>query len=256
VLNLKRLLKNYDEAGSLNAMVNLFGFVGPETFLTKTGELGVVLELEGIDYECLDQTAVDALIKRLESAFRLFDENYRVYQLLFKRNRQAIPHSYSGDPIVDSAIRGRMAYFAEKADSLFSLSIFFVVLCPALAARRSLANSILEFPANPRASFEELRSRLSSRTRVRLDQWEIDRAQAVLQQKVESFRIQVSDLVAIRPLGKEEAFVVLKRTLNFDSLKLDRAKLVCDTFLDYFLAESHIECHRGFLRVTTTTSRF
>jgi len=249
VLNLKRLFKNYNEAGSLNAMVNLFGFVGPETFLTKTGELGMVLELEGIDYECLDQTAVDALTKRLESALRLFDENYRVYQLLFKRNEQAIPHSYSGDPIVDSAIRGRMAYLAEKADSLFSLSIFLVVLCPALAARRSLANSILEFPANPRASLEELRSRLSSRTRVRLDQWEIDRAQAVLQQKVESFRTQVSDLVAIRPLGKEEAFVVLKRTMNFDSLKLDGAKLFCDTFLDYFLSESHLECHRNFLRV-------
>src|SRR5262245_29464973 len=132
VLNLKRILKSYEEAGSLNAMVNLFGFVGPHVFLTKSGEVGVILEMAGVDYECLETAAVDGLTKRLESALRLFDENYRVYQLLFKRNGQAIPHSFCGNPVVDAAIRDRVAYFSEKAENLFSLSIYFVVLCPAL----------------------------------------------------------------------------------------------------------------------------
>jgi hypothetical protein len=88
MLNLKRVFKNYEEAGSLNAMVNLFGFIGPEVFLTKSGDAGIVLEFDGVDYECLDVSTVDALTKRLESALRLFDESYRVYQLLFKQNRQ------------------------------------------------------------------------------------------------------------------------------------------------------------------------
>jgi type IV secretion/conjugal transfer VirB4 family ATPase len=249
MLNLKRVFKNYEETGSLNAMVNLFGFIGPEVFLTKSGEVGIILEVQGVDYECLDQPALDALTKRLESALRLFDENYRVYQLLFKRNRQPIPHTYCGKPVVDAAIRNRVAYFAEKADSLFSLSIVFVVLCPALSARRSLTNTILEFPASPRRSLSELRSHLSSETCIRLDHREIARAESVLRQKVESFRTQVSDFVSTRILPKEEAFVVLKRTLNFDPLKLDNAKLKHDTFLDYYLAESHLECHRGHLRL-------
>jgi len=51
VLNLRRVFQNYDEAGSLNAMVNLFGFLGPDVFLTKSGEVGIVLELQGVDYE-------------------------------------------------------------------------------------------------------------------------------------------------------------------------------------------------------------
>jgi type IV secretion system protein VirB4 len=249
VLNLKRVFKNYEETGSLNAMVNLFGFIGPQVFLTKSGEVGIVLEMQGVDYECLDQAALDALTKRLESALRLFDETYRVYQLLFKRSRQAIPHTYCGDPVVDSAIRNRVAYFEEKADSLYSLSIVFVVLCPALTARRSLTNTILEFPATPRRSLSELRARLSSQTCVRLDAREIARAESVLRQKVESFRTQVSDFVATYILSKEEAFVVLKRTLNFDPLKLVSAKLKHDTFLDYYLCESHLECHRGYLRM-------
>jgi type IV secretion system protein VirB4 len=249
MLNLRRLFKNYDEAGSLNAMVNLFGFAGPEMFLTKTGDAGMALEVKGVDYECLDQPSIDALTKRLESALRLFDENYRVYQLLFKRNQEAIPHSFCGKSIVDSAIRNRIAYFKEKAESLFSLSIFFVVLCPAMSARRSLTNSILEFPANPRASFAELQARFSSTASVHLDNREITRAEAALRQKVESFRTHVGDFLSVRILGKEEAFRVLKRTLNFDPLKLDCARRTHDTFLDYYLTESHIECHRSHLRV-------
>src|SRR5262249_8364307 len=41
----------------------------------------------------------------------------------------------------------------------------------------------------------------------------------------------------------------LKKTLNFDPRKLDGARLKHDTFLDYSLSESHLECHRGHLRL-------
>ena len=48
---------------------------------------------------------------------------------------------------------------------------------------------------------------------------------------------------------RQEAFRVLKRTLNFDPEKLELARLKYDTFLDYYLPESAVECHRGYLRV-------
>ena len=249
MLNLKRIFKSYEEAGSLNAMVNLFGFIGPHVFLAKSGDAGIVLELQGVDYECLDAPALDAFTKRLESALRLFDENYRVYQLLFKRNRQAIPHTFCGKAVVDTAIRDRVAYFASKSDTLFALSIYFVVLCPAFSARCSLASCLFEFAKNPRESMAELRAHFSSQASVRLDDVQLTRAKATLRRKVESFRTHVSDFVSVRILGKDEAFVVLKRTLNFDPLKLDSAKLKHDTFLDYYLCESHLECHRSHLRV-------
>ncbi len=249
MLNLKRVLKNYEDVGSLNAMVNLFGFVGPHIFLTKSGEVGIVLELAGVDYECLEPAAVDALTKRLESALRLFDENHRVYQLLFKRNRQVIPYSLCGKPIVDAAIRDRVAYFSEKAEKLFSLSIHFVVLCPTQAARRSLADSILEFPDNPRKAWREVRASLSSDVTVQVNAAEMEKAERALCQKVDSFRTQVSDFVSVRLLPKQEAFCVLKQMLNFDPLKTDSAKLKHDTFLDCYLCESQLECHRTYLRM-------
>ncbi|MGB7468335.1 MAG: DUF87 domain-containing protein, partial [Candidatus Acidiferrum sp.] len=53
----------------------------------------------------------------------------------------------------------------------------------------------------------------------------------------------------MRLLDKQEAFRILKQTLNFAPQKIALARLKYDTFLDYYLCESHLECHRGFLRL-------
>src|SRR5260370_25780639 len=124
MLRLSRIFKNYDETGSLGERVNLYGFIGPQVFLTKTGEVGVILEVGGVDFECLDGASIDALTKQLESALRLFDENCRVYQYLFKRNNETIPYKLYANPIVDTAIKNRIAYLATKADTLCSLSVY------------------------------------------------------------------------------------------------------------------------------------
>lgn len=78
---------------------------------------------------------------------------------------------------------------------------------------------------------------------------ELERAKAVLPAKAKSFLMQVADSVESRILPKQEAFRVLKQILNFSSLKIENARLKHDTFLDYYLCESHLECHGGFLRV-------
>jgi len=114
VLKLARIVKNYQEAGALNGVVNLYGFIGENVFLTKSGDVGVILEVRGIDYECLDGASIDTFTKRLESALRLFDENYRVYQYLFKRSNPGISYKLYGNPIVDAAIRNRIGSGCEQ----------------------------------------------------------------------------------------------------------------------------------------------
>src|SRR5580692_4433088 len=128
MLRLSRVFKNFNETGSLSEQINLYGFIGPNVFLTKSGEAGVILEVRGVDFECLDTASIDGFTKRLESALKLFDENYRVYQYLFKRNNEVIPHKLCGNPVVDTAIKNRISYLNSKADSLFSVSIYYVVL--------------------------------------------------------------------------------------------------------------------------------
>jgi type IV secretion/conjugal transfer VirB4 family ATPase len=249
VLNLKRIFKNYSESGTLNAHVNLFGFLDENAFLTKTGDVGIVLEVSGVDYECLADPSIDALTKRLESALRLFDENYRVYQYLFKRNHAAIPHKLYGNPVVDAAIRNRISYLAEKADQLYSLSLYVVVLLESPRPAESFAGLAAQFPFRPKSALADLRAWFSTKGQVvRLDA-ALSRTHATLLRKIRTFIVQVSDFVVVRMLQKQEAFRVLKRTLNFSPRMYDQARLLHDTFLDCSLCESELECHRGHLRV-------
>ena len=62
MLRLSRIFKNYNETGSFSEQINLYGFIGPNAFLTKTGEAGVILEVRGVDYECLDAASVEGLL--------------------------------------------------------------------------------------------------------------------------------------------------------------------------------------------------
>jgi type IV secretion/conjugal transfer VirB4 family ATPase len=249
MLRLSRIIKNYNETGSLSEQINLYGFIGPHVFLTKSGEVGVILEVRGVDYECLDSAAIDGFTKRLESAWKLFDENYRVYQYLFKRNNEAIPYKLYAHPIVDTAIKNRIAYLSSKADTLFSLSVYCVLLYQTFQPPANLRRALAEFPKNPKRALADLQSHFSNQKQVLALGEQVDTAQAALLQKAHSFILQVSDFVAVRMLDKQQAFGVLKRTLNFHPDKLAFAKLKHDTFLDYYLPESAIECHRGYLRV-------
>jgi len=249
MFRLQRIFKNYQETGSFNEQVNLFGFIESGVFLTKTGDLGVVLEVRGVDFECLDGDALDGLTKRLESAFKLFDENYRIYQYLFKRNNETIPFKLYGNAVVDTAIKNRLAYFASKADTLFSLSIYYVVLFEGFRYTRTLGSTLSQIHKRPVKAFRDLHAQLSRRKQIVLLDREITTSQARLLQKVESFILQVADFLPVRLLDKQEAFRILKKTLNFAPDKIELAHLKYDTFLDYYLCESHLECHRGHLRL-------
>jgi type IV secretion/conjugal transfer VirB4 family ATPase len=249
MLRISRIFKNYAETGSLGEQLNLYGFVSSEVFLTKSGEVGVILEVRGVDYECLDGASVDAVTKRLESALKLFDENCRVYQYLFKRNNETIPYKLYGSPVVDTAIKNRIAYLSSKADTLFSLSVYYMVLYRGFQAAQSFAGVQREFSKGPKRGFTELAAQLSSRKQVLVLGKGVEDAQSALLRKAHGFILQVSDFLAVRVLDKQEAFRILKRTLNFDPQKLELAKLKHDTFLDYYLPESHLECHHRHLRV-------
>jgi len=249
MFNLRRLFKNYKETGSFNEQISPQGFIDEHLFLTKTGDLGAVLEVRGVDFECLDGDSVDGFTKRLESALKLFDEKFRVYQYIFRVNNQAIPHKLYGNPVVDTAISNRIAYLASKADKLFSLSIYYVVLIEGFRYQRRIGSILLEFPNHPLRALGELWACFSTRKQVILLDGDISKGQASLHQKLRSFILQVSDFLPVRLLHNQEAFRVLYRTLNFSPLKVGLARLRYNTFLDTQLCDSFLECHRGHLRL-------
>src|SRR5712691_8067657 len=85
MLNMRRILRDYEEAGSVNSLLAVWGFVDTYTFLTKAGHVGMAYRLAGVDYECLDQTQRHDIVHRFEAALRLLDDSCRLYQYLCKR---------------------------------------------------------------------------------------------------------------------------------------------------------------------------
>src|SRR5271166_3281363 len=190
MFRLSRIFKNYDETGSLSEQINLYGFIGPSVFLTKSGEVGLILEVRGVDYECLDGASLDGFTKRLESALKLFDEHYRVYQYLFKRNNETIPYKLYANPIVNTAIKNRIAYIGSKADTLFSLSVHYVVLYNGFQTSHKLGSALAEFPKNPKKALADLRANFSGQKQVVILEQHVSNAEAALLQKARSFVLQ------------------------------------------------------------------
>ena len=112
----------------MSAHINLYGFWTETTFLTKSGDLGMVLSVAGVDYESLDNDEQQYAVKRLESALKSFGEGFHVYQYLFKTNRPEIPFATYDDELIDAAIDQRRQFFESKRDRLYQIEIFYVIV--------------------------------------------------------------------------------------------------------------------------------
>src|SRR4051812_25424722 len=86
VVKLSRIIKDYRDSGAVNSFVNLFGFIDDQVFLTKSGEVGTVLKVDGRDYECLDPLELNVITRRFEASVRSLDGGFRIYQYLIKRD--------------------------------------------------------------------------------------------------------------------------------------------------------------------------
>ena len=49
MIRLPRLLQAYRDAGAFHTLLNLSGFIDDEAFVTKSGDIGVVLRVQGVD---------------------------------------------------------------------------------------------------------------------------------------------------------------------------------------------------------------
>ena len=90
MVRLGRILRDYQDAGSVNSLLAPWGFVDDTTFLTKAGHVGVVYRLKGVDYEGLTHAQRRTVAHRVEAALRMLDERCRVYQHFIKRTIEPV----------------------------------------------------------------------------------------------------------------------------------------------------------------------
>lgn len=239
--------QEHRESGGLNELISICSFLDEHTFLTKSGDLGMVLRAQGIDYECLDPNEIDGFARRFEAALRSLSEEFRLYQYLLKRTDPKIPfQEYENSPVVNRAILGRMAFLRARAEDLYSLDLYLVVLYEGWQQQNARQDGLLRWIREPRAA---LTRTLSGQRRLTLLEYELTRARQVLAAKVTSFQVQLRDLVRSELVGKQEAFRFFGRLVNYQPYRTERARLKYDIFVDQQLAQSAMECQRDHLRL-------
>ena len=147
-----------------------------------------------------------------------------VYQYLFKRNNQTIPYQlYAESQLSMPRSQNRIAYLASKAGTLFSLSVYYVVLYRSSRYLRLLRPRVPGFLRNPREVLLELaRSSFSTKKTVLVLGKDLDGAQAVVLQKARSFILQVSDFLPVRILGQAGSLSGLEAHAQLRSAKARR----------------------------------
>jgi type IV secretion system protein TrbE len=245
MIRVGQIAKEFLEAGPMSSLIGLFGFIDEYTFLTKSGDLGVVFRVPGVDAECLDHSERDQVARRFEGAVRALDERFRVYQYLLKRDHPEIPHQHYENPVVEQAISNRIEFLQAKSNELYTLDIFFVLMYEGWHRGGAVASRLRDVVSRPHSAIPEL---LSAGKTLTIIQADLDRARELLANKATSFAIQLHDVLGIELLGKDAAFQFLRHLVNFAPHKL-HVRIKYNHHLDYFASDSALECYRDHLRI-------
>jgi type IV secretion system protein VirB4 len=248
MLNLSRVIKPWKEAAALSAHINLYGFWTETAFLTKSGDLGMVLSVTGVDYESLDNDEQQYAVKRLESALKSFGEGFHVYQYLFKTNRPEIPFARYDDELIDAAIDQRRQYFESKRDRLYEVELFYVIVLEGARSKTGILSALARMPRDPQGAIRELKAQLTNDNMKVLLRKQIDTDLLRLEQCVQNFTRHLADLMPIELQGQQAQFSFFRRLLNFDDWRI-AGKPQSTQYLDFQVVNSNIEAERDHLRV-------
>jgi len=248
MFRLDKVIKPWKEAASLNDHINLYGFWNETAFLTKSGDVGMVLNVPGVDYESLDHAEQEYAVKRLEAALKAFGPGFHVYQYLFKSNRPDIPFARYEDPIVEAAIEQRRQFFEEKRDHLYQVEIFYAIVLEGPRSKSGVGAAFAQLFRDPAGAVGELRTQFTNDSMKVLLRSQIEHELARLEQKVQAFARQLADFMQIEVLDQQEQFRFFRRLLNYDERRI-AGKPQSTQFLDYQVVNSNIEAERDHLRV-------
>ena len=248
MLRVDKMIKPWKEAAALNNHINLYGFWNATTFLTKSGDLGMVLSVPGVDYECLDRAAQDYGVKRLEAALKAFGPGFHIYQYLFKSNRPDIPFAHYEDLIVEAAIEQRRQFFDAKKDRLYQIEIFYAVVLEGSRSKTGVGGALAQLLRDPAGGVAELKAQFTNSAMKVLLRSHIEQDLGRLDQRVRTFMRQLSDLMRIEVLGQDGQLTFFRRLLNYDAWRI-AGKPQNTQFLDYQVVNSSIEAERDHLRV-------
>jgi type IV secretion system protein TrbE len=234
VVRLKKFLRTYQEAGAFNSLLAPHRFVDDHVFLTKGNEVGVVLRLQGLDYECLTENTLESHTKRAAAAWRSFDERFRLYQYVVKQDRAPIDvENEYHSAAVGKTVRSRKAHLESKTAGLYTIQLYYVLLY-----------------AQPVLTQNRVAKRRFSTTQVlRIATDQLKHSCEILLGRARSFQRNMDDLLRITLLDKSEAFSFFRLLVNLDPEITTAERLKYDGHVDYYLPSSPLTCTSDGIRI-------
>jgi type IV secretory pathway VirB4 component len=211
MLRVDKVIKPWKESAALNDHINLYGFWNETAFLTKGGDVGMVLSVPGVDYESLDRSEQEYAVKRLESALKAFGPGFHVYQYLFKSNRPDIPFARYDDPVVEAVIEQRRRFFEAKRDHLYQVEIFYCILLEGARSKTGVGAAFGQLFRDPAGAIGELKAQFTNNNMKTLLRSQIERDVARLDQRVQAFARQLADFMQIEILDRQGQFTFFRR---------------------------------------------
>ena len=248
MFRLDKVIKPWKESATLNNHINLYGFWNETTFLTKSGDVGMVLSIPGVDYESLDRSEQEHAVKRLEAALKAFGPGFHVYQYLFKSNRPDVPFAKYDDPIVEAAIDQRRKFFETKRDHLYQVEILYCILLEGARSKTGVGAALARLFRDPAGAVGELKAQFINDNMKTLLRTHIEHDVRRLDQHVQAFARQLGDFMQIEILNQQGHFTFFRRLLNYDNWRVAGGPQSTQ-FLDYQVVNSDIEAERDHLRV-------
>jgi type IV secretion system protein TrbE len=248
MLRFDKVIKPWKESASLSDHINLYGFWNETAFLTKSGDVGMVLSIPGVDYESLDRSEQEYAVKRLEAALKAFGPGFHVYQYLFKSNCPDIPFANYDDPVVEAAINQRRKFFEAKRDHLYQVEIFYCILLEGATSKTGVGTALARLFRDPSGSVDELKAQFTNDHMKTLLRTHIENDLRRLVQHVQAFARQLGDFMQIEVLNQQGQFTFFRRLLNFDDWRV-AGRPQSKQFLDYQVVNSSVETERDHLRV-------
>jgi type IV secretion system protein VirB4 len=245
MVKVSRIVRDYREAGAVNELLAPWGLIEDGTFLTKAGHVGVVFRVRGLDSDGFTHAQRRALCHRMEAALRLLDERCRVYQYLIKCTAEPFVAPVCSNAVAREALTRRAAYLNERRSNLYRISLFLALVYePLFKPRRSTSLR----GGSPGKAWDAVRSAISTSRTISLLESELDRAIGTLHQKAATFKVQLGE-IEVERLGPQEAFSFFRQLVNYDAATLTAVPPTPAAHVDYFMADSPVECHRDHLLV-------
>jgi type IV secretion system protein VirB4 len=184
-------------------------FVDESVFSTKTGCIGMTLEMDGVEYDTLAQENLERVAERFAAAHRCFDGRFRIHHHLIKRGGERVSRKgHYSNSVIDRAVQER-AEFLERT-GLYSIRLFTTVL----------------FEAEPCRVESELGLQLAHNI-------------GLLKDAVASYSAALGSLVGITVLDRFGIFEHLCLLANPDAELIPRLKY--NEHVDYFAGNTEIQ---------------